>query len=63
MILRRIGYTLLTLFKHATQRLEQCHSEPWHVLLQRMRDGHLLATDENIKELRRREVVTPQSLS
>jgi hypothetical protein len=63
MILRRIGHTLLTIFKHVTQRSEQRHSEPWHVLLQRMRDGLLLATDEILKGLRRREVFTPHSLS
>jgi hypothetical protein len=54
MILRRIGYTLLTIFKHVTQRSEPRQSEPWRVLLSRVRDAMLLATDAIVDGMRRR---------
>jgi hypothetical protein len=54
MILRRIGYTLLTIFKHVTERSESRQSEPWHVLLSRIRDAMLLATDTIVAAARRR---------
>jgi hypothetical protein len=54
MILRRIGYTLLALFKHVTQRSDARRDEPWHVLLSRVRDAMLLATDTIVAGLRRR---------
>jgi predicted transposase YbfD/YdcC len=55
MILRRIGYTLLAVFKHVTQRSEPRRSEPWHVLLSRVRDAMLLATDAIVEGLRKRK--------
>jgi hypothetical protein len=54
MILRRIGYTLLAIFKHVTQRSDARRDEPWHVLLSRVRDAMLLATDAIVAGLRRR---------
>jgi hypothetical protein len=54
MILRRIGYTLLAIFKHVTQRSDARRVEPWHVLLSRVRDAMLLATDAIVAGLRRR---------
>lgn len=54
MILRRIGYTLLTLFRSVTQRSDSRRTEPWKVLFERIRDALLLATDELIDGLRRR---------
>jgi hypothetical protein len=54
MILRRIGYTLLAIFKHVTQRSESRQSEPWHVLLSRIRNAMLLASDSIAEGLRRR---------
>jgi protein tyrosine/serine phosphatase len=53
MILRRIGYTRLTLFRSVTQRSDSRRAEPWRVLFERMRDALLLATDELLDGLRR----------
>ncbi len=36
MILHRIGNTLLSIFKHITQRSDHRRQEPWRVLLTRM---------------------------
>lgn len=54
MILRRIGYTVLTLFRSVTQRSDSRRTEPRKVLFERIRDALLLATDELIDGLRRR---------
>jgi len=54
MILRRIGYTLLTVFRSITQRSDNRREEPWHYLLQRIRDAVLLATTSVLDGLRPR---------
>ena len=54
MIVRRIGVTLLTLFRSITQRFDSRRSEFWKVLFERIRDALLLATDELIDGLRGR---------
>jgi len=54
MVLRRVGYTLLSIFKHVTQRSDERRTEPWHRLLTRIRDSLLLATPETFRGLRRR---------
>jgi hypothetical protein len=54
MILRRIGYTLLSIFKNVTQRSDHRRHEPWHVLLTRIRDALLLATPATFDGLRKR---------
>ena len=54
MILRRIGYTLLTIFRSITQRSDDRRQEPWHCLLQRIRDAVLLATTSVLDGLRPR---------
>jgi hypothetical protein len=54
MILRRIGYTLLAIFKHVTQRSDHRRNEPWRVLLTRIRDALLMATPSILDGLRRR---------
>ena len=54
MILRRIGYTLLTIFRSITQRSDDRRQEPWHYLLQRIRDAVLLATTSVLDGLRPR---------
>jgi predicted transposase YbfD/YdcC len=59
MILRRIGYTLLTIFRSITQRSDDRRQEPWHCLLQRIRDAVLLATTSVLDGLRPR---TPEHL-
>ena len=54
MILRRIGYTLLTVFRSITQRSDERRQEPWHYLLQRVREAVLLATKSVLDGLRPR---------
>ena len=54
MILRRIGYTLLTIFRSITQRSDDRRQQPWHCLLQRIRDAVLLATPWVLDGLRPR---------
>jgi predicted transposase YbfD/YdcC len=54
MILRRIGYTLLTIFRSITQRSDERRQEPWRCLLQRIRDAVLLATASVLDGLRPR---------
>ncbi len=54
MILRRIGYTLLSVFKNVTQRSEHRRQEPWHRLLTRIRDALPLATPAAFDGVRRR---------
>jgi len=54
MILRRIGYTLLAIFKNVTQRSDHRRNELWHVLLTRIRDALLLASVATFDGLRRR---------
>ena len=54
MILRRIGYTLLTIFRSITQRSDDRRQERWHCLLQRLRDAVLLATISGLDGLRPR---------
>ena len=54
MVLRRIGYSLLTIFRNVTQRSDHRRHEPWHVLLTRIRDALLLATPAALAGVRRR---------
>ena len=54
MILRRIGYTLLTIFRSITQRSDDRRQEPWNYLLQRIRDAVLLATTSLLDGIRHR---------
>lgn len=59
MVLRRIGYSLLAIFRNVTQRSDHRRHEPWHVLLTRIRDALLLATTAAFVGLRIR---TPELL-
>jgi len=52
MILRRIGYSLLSIFKHITQRSDHRRQEPWRILLIRIRDALLYATAATFDGLR-----------
>jgi hypothetical protein len=54
MILRRIGYTLLTIFRSITQRSDDRREQPWHCLLQNIRDAVMLATTSVLHGLRPR---------
>jgi hypothetical protein len=52
LILRRIGYSWLSIFKHITQRSDHRRQEPWRVLLIRIRDALLHATAATFDGLR-----------
>jgi len=54
MVLRRIAYTLLSIFKNITQRSDHRRQEPWHRLLTRIRDALLHATSDTFDGLRKR---------
>jgi hypothetical protein len=54
MILRRIAYTLLSVFENITQRSDRRRQEPWHRLLTRIRDALLQATTATFEGLRKR---------
>jgi hypothetical protein len=56
MVLRRIAYTLLTLFKHVTQRSETKRGVPWRELLARVWMALVAATDDHLETLRPRQV-------
>jgi len=54
MILRRIAYTLLTIFRSVTQRSDERRSEAWKELFQRIYDAVLVASADTLAGLRRR---------
>jgi hypothetical protein len=56
MMLRRVAYTALALFRAAT-RSETYAEEPWRRLLARMRDALIAMTDEALRDLRSRTAV------
>ena len=59
MVLRRIAYSLLTIFRSVTQRSDHRRHEPRRVLLSRIHDALLLATSAAFADVRRR---TPEPL-
>ncbi len=61
LVLRRIAYTLLALFRSVTLRSERNRATPWRVLLRSVRDALVTLTAEHLAGLRPREVapVTP----
>jgi len=56
LVLRRIAYTLLALFKAVTQRSEERRAMRWKALLRWVRDALVAATAETLTGLRAREV-------
>ena len=56
LVLRRIAYTLLALFKAVTQRCEEKRAMRWKALLRWVRDALVAATAETLAGLRAREV-------
>jgi len=58
-LLRRIAYTLLTLFRSVTQRSEKQRAIAWKVLLQDIYAALLTATDEQLEGLRPRAREAP----
>lgn len=63
MLLRRIVYTVLTLFKARTQRSEDKRQVPWRELFEDIRDALKMATDPDVMGLRRRTYHTPAALA
>jgi hypothetical protein len=57
-ILRRIAYTMLTLFRSVTQRSDERRAVPWRELLEDIRDALLTLSDAHLQGLRRRKVAT-----
>jgi len=57
LLLRRIAYTLLALYRAVTLRSDERRSMRWKSLLARVRDALVAATDETLAGLRLREVV------
>lgn len=57
LVLRRIAYTLLALFRAVTLRSEEHRALRWKALLARVRDALVAATDASLAGLRAREVV------
>lgn len=54
LVLRRIAYTLLTLFRSVTQRSEDKRRTPWRQLLSWVRDTLVGVTEDEVAGLRRR---------
>jgi len=56
LLLRRIAYTLLALYREVTLRSDENRAMRWKGLLTRVRDALVAATDETLAGLREREV-------
>jgi len=55
LLLRRIAYTLLALYRAVTLRSEEHRATPWKTLLQSVRDVLVAATEDQLAGLRPRE--------
>jgi hypothetical protein len=53
-VLRRIAYTLLTLYRSVTQRSEEKRQMPWKVLFELVRDTLIASTEATVASLRKR---------
>lgn len=53
-VIRRIVYTMLTLFRSVTQRSDERRAVPWRSLLDDIRDAMLILADHHLSGLRRR---------
>jgi len=56
LLLRRIAYTLLALYRAVTLRSDAGRETRWRHLLTSMRDALVAATEEHLAALRPREV-------
>jgi hypothetical protein len=54
-VLRRIAYTLLTLYRSVTQRSDAKRERPWQELLELVRDALVASTEATIASVRRRK--------
>jgi len=57
MLLRRLTYNMLTLYRSATLRSEASRSQPWATLMRSIHNSLIKATEEAMAGLRRRKVV------
>jgi hypothetical protein len=56
-ILRRIAYTLLTLYRSVTQRSEEKRQVPWAELFESVRDTLIASTEVTVAALRKRKAL------
>jgi hypothetical protein len=56
LLLRRIAYTLLALYRAVTLRSDEGRATPWKALLQSIRDVLIAATEDQLAGLRSREI-------
>jgi len=62
-ILRRIAYTLLTLYRSVRQRSDAKRQSPWAELLEWVRDTLVASTDTTVASLRKRRVTAPIAIA
>ena len=62
LVLRRIAYTLLALFRSVTQRCEDKRQTPWRVLFETLRDTCIAATEATVAALRTRKGFKPAAI-
>ncbi len=58
MLLRRLTYNLLSLYRTVTTRSERKRAQPWKELMQDLREALIRATQHHLEGLRRRTVAT-----
>lgn len=59
MLLRRIGYTLLALYRGVTLRAEEHRTTPWKRVMAKFRDALILIDTETVEGLRRKRLAMP----
>jgi hypothetical protein len=63
MLLRRVAYTVLALYKWITQRSEDKRLMPWRKLMERIKDVLKWASHEAVADLRPRTFAVPPALA
>ena len=58
MLLRRLTYNMLAIYRSVTSRSERKREQPWKELMQDLRDALIRATLPQLEGLRRRTVAT-----
>ena len=58
MLLRRLTYNLLAIYRAVTTRSERKRAQPWKELMQELYDALIRATQQQLEGLRRRTVAT-----
>jgi len=62
-LLRRVAYTLMTLYKHVTIRNEDESTRPWRKHMEWVKDMLKWATSEDLADLRPRKYAVPPALA